>query len=256
MRMTTMTMMDSSNNEGRELKPPVTGCKLRHLMRRPIFPPYGLRNPNFVPISDHERAAPPLVSTRWNPTPEQLQALEEMYRRGIRTPSAEQIQHIAAKLRRFGKIEGKNVFYWFQNHKARERQKKRRQLAARIVHPTPPGLIRGYLEIEQHRKVLNCCTPSKDCASMQGAVIAADGWNHKEELEAKAKVVTVGNEWQSDLDLSSSSNGQENTKPYFNGITNQNQTTLHLFPSPQLEDSHIPHTFTPTCFFEFLPIKN
>lgn len=70
----------------------------------------------------------PLVSTRWNPTPEQLQALEEMYRRGIRTPSAEQIQQIASKLRRFGKIEGKNVFYWFQNHKARERQKKRRQL--------------------------------------------------------------------------------------------------------------------------------
>ncbi|KZV57882.1 WUSCHEL-related homeobox 1 [Dorcoceras hygrometricum] len=70
----------------------------------------------------------PLVSPRWNPTPDQLQALEELYRRGIRTPSAQQIQQIAAKLRRFGKIEGKNVFYWFQNHKARERQKKRRQL--------------------------------------------------------------------------------------------------------------------------------
>ncbi|GFP90825.1 wuschel-related homeobox 1 [Phtheirospermum japonicum] len=69
-----------------------------------------------------------MVSTRWNPTPEQLQALEELYRRGTRTPSAEQIQQIAARLRRFGKIEGKNVFYWFQNHKARERQKKRRQL--------------------------------------------------------------------------------------------------------------------------------
>lgn len=79
----------------------------------------------------------PLVSTRWNPTPEQLQALEEMYRRGTRTPSAEQIQQIAAKLRRFGKIEGKNVFYWFQNHKARERQKKRRQLelhAGKKIH--------------------------------------------------------------------------------------------------------------------------
>jgi Homeodomain len=28
-------------------------------------------------------------------------------------------------LRQYGKIEGKNVFYWFQNHKARDRQKKR-----------------------------------------------------------------------------------------------------------------------------------
>ncbi|GMQ11501.1 hypothetical protein CsSME_00054123 [Camellia sinensis var. sinensis] len=69
-----------------------------------------------------------VVSSRWNPTPEQLQTLEELYRRGTRTPSADQIQHITAQLRRYGKIEGKNVFYWFQNHKARERQKRRRQL--------------------------------------------------------------------------------------------------------------------------------
>ncbi|CAI9113669.1 OLC1v1014312C2 [Oldenlandia corymbosa var. corymbosa] len=69
-----------------------------------------------------------VVSSRWNPTPEQLQTLEELYRRGTRTPSAEEIQHITAQLRRYGKIEGKNVFYWFQNHKARERQKRRRQL--------------------------------------------------------------------------------------------------------------------------------
>ena len=48
-----------------------------------------------------------VVSSRWNPTPEQLQTLEELYRRGTRTPSAEQIQHITAQLRRYGKIEGK-----------------------------------------------------------------------------------------------------------------------------------------------------
>lgn len=74
--------------------------------------------------------ADPLVSSRWNPTQEQLKALQEMYERGVRTPSAEEIQIIASKLRRFGKIEGKNVFYWFQNHKARERLKRRRQPAS------------------------------------------------------------------------------------------------------------------------------
>nr|CAT02906.1 putative wuschel homeobox protein WUS [Ginkgo biloba] len=64
--------------------------------------------------------------TRWNPTPEQLSILSELYyRNGIRSPSADQIQRISWKLSRYGKIEGKNVFYWFQNHKARERQKKR-----------------------------------------------------------------------------------------------------------------------------------
>nr|ASV45872.1 WUSCHEL-related homeobox 2 [Broussonetia papyrifera] len=67
----------------------------------------------------------PFQSTRWSPTPEQLMALQELYQRGTRTPTAQQIQEITAKLRRFGKIEGKNVFYWFQNHKARDKKKQR-----------------------------------------------------------------------------------------------------------------------------------
>ncbi|KAE9607302.1 putative transcription factor homeobox-WOX family [Lupinus albus] len=65
-------------------------------------------------------------NTRWSPTPIQLLVLEELYRQGTKTPSSEQIQQIASQLCQFGKIEGKNVFYWFQNHKARERQKRRR----------------------------------------------------------------------------------------------------------------------------------
>ncbi|KAL2348599.1 hypothetical protein Fmac_002599 [Flemingia macrophylla] len=65
-------------------------------------------------------------STRWTPTSDQIRILKDLYyNNGIRSPSAEQIQRISARLRQYGKIEGKNVFYWFQNHKARERQKKR-----------------------------------------------------------------------------------------------------------------------------------
>ncbi|KAF7845498.1 WUSCHEL-related homeobox 3 [Senna tora] len=67
-------------------------------------------------------------SSRWSPTPEQLMILEELYRSGIRTPTASQIQHITTHLCFYGRIEGKNVFYWFQNHKARDRQKLRRKL--------------------------------------------------------------------------------------------------------------------------------
>ncbi|XP_044955124.1 putative WUSCHEL-related homeobox 2 [Hordeum vulgare subsp. vulgare] len=67
-------------------------------------------------------------TTRWCPTPEQLMILEEMYRGGLRTPTASQIQQITAHLAHYGRIEGKNVFYWFQNHKARDRQKLRRRL--------------------------------------------------------------------------------------------------------------------------------
>jgi hypothetical protein len=57
--------------------------------------------------------------------------LEEMYRSGVRTPNAAEIQQITAHLAYYGRIEGKNVFYWFQNHKARERQRLRRRLCAR-----------------------------------------------------------------------------------------------------------------------------
>ncbi|KAK9727294.1 hypothetical protein RND81_05G271800 [Saponaria officinalis] len=70
----------------------------------------------------------PAASTRWCPTPEQVMILEEMYRGGVRTPNAAHIQQITAHLSLYGKIEGKNVFYWFQNHKARDRQKLRKRL--------------------------------------------------------------------------------------------------------------------------------
>ncbi|KAL0655218.1 hypothetical protein Bca4012_075802 [Brassica carinata] len=66
------------------------------------------------------------TSTRWTPTTEQIRILKDIYyNNGVRSPTADQIQKISVRLRQYGKIEGKNVFYWFQNHKACERQKKR-----------------------------------------------------------------------------------------------------------------------------------
>ncbi|CAK7334287.1 unnamed protein product [Dovyalis caffra] len=66
------------------------------------------------------------TSTRWTPTTDQIRILKELYYiKGVRSPNGAEIQQISARLRKYGKIEGKNVFYWFQNHKARERQKKR-----------------------------------------------------------------------------------------------------------------------------------
>ncbi|KAE8656848.1 WUSCHEL-related homeobox 3 [Hibiscus syriacus] len=73
-------------------------------------------------------------SSRWCPTPQQLMMLEEMYRSGITNPNSTQIQHITSQLSLYGKIEGKNVFYWFQNHKARHRQKLRKKLTRQLQH--------------------------------------------------------------------------------------------------------------------------
>ncbi|PIM99022.1 hypothetical protein CDL12_17144 [Handroanthus impetiginosus] len=78
--------------------------------------------------------------SRWNPTKEQISMLESLYRQGLRTPSAEQIQQITNRLREYGHIEGKNVFYWFQNHKARQRQKQKQEMNLayfnRLMHST------------------------------------------------------------------------------------------------------------------------
>eukprot|EP01018_Ginkgo_biloba_P018547 Gb_29958 [translate_table: standard] len=64
-------------------------------------------------------------SSRWSPKAEQLTILEDMYASGIRNLSAEHTEQIAALLSLYGKIERKNVVYWFQNRKARDRQRQR-----------------------------------------------------------------------------------------------------------------------------------
>jgi hypothetical protein len=64
-----------------------------------------------------------------------------LYRGGMRTPNGQQIEDITAQLSRYGKIEGKNVFYWFQNHKARERQKQKRNSLGLSHSPRTPSPV-------------------------------------------------------------------------------------------------------------------
>nr|GMD40888.1 wuschel [Ipomoea batatas] len=78
------------------------------------------------------------VSTRWNPKSEQLQILRDLYyNHGMRNPSRQEIMGITQRLSQYGKIEEKNVFYWFQNQKGRERQQRKRlaTLAAEAATP-------------------------------------------------------------------------------------------------------------------------
>ncbi|KAL5227109.1 hypothetical protein ABZP36_015374 [Zizania latifolia] len=93
------------------------------------------------PLSPASAAAAALANARWTPTKEQIAVLEGLYRQGLRTPTAEQIQQITARLREHGHIEGKNVFYWFQNHKARQRQKQKQQsfdYFSKLLRRPPP----------------------------------------------------------------------------------------------------------------------
>ncbi|XP_011070619.1 WUSCHEL-related homeobox 1-like [Sesamum indicum] len=286
---------NSQNGKTMSTDPLSAGRKLRPLMPRPITsyttntgafstpttPCCCFHNPNFSawnqPLSGacadygvkrEIMSRTPLVSSRWNPTPEQLHALEEMYQRGTKTPSAEQIQQIAAKLRRFGKIEGKNVFYWFQNHKARERQKKRRQLELSAgkkmgynaettrQERRQSGLSRKYLEIE-HPKSLsapsNCTTTSQYSAPVVVEERQKDEWTQLDQKELQQIITAKTTQrscWQLDLSscmtapnnsalLKITAPDQENEKPFIavnkdvrdveSEIKEINQT-LQLFP--------------------------
>ncbi|XWS37582.1 hypothetical protein CRYUN_Cryun19dG0056900 [Craigia yunnanensis] len=204
-----MWMMDY--NDGAEFNMPdsFNGRKLRPLIPRPI--PSANNSPSFA-LNHHltmgdqnKRDFNTQPSSRWNPTPEQLRTLEELYRRGTRTPSADQIQHITAQLRRYGKIEGKNVFYWFQNHKARERQKRRRQMESAqdeqnrdidIFERKDSGANRTGYEVEQTNNwavPTNCSTLAEESVSIQTAAKAAvaecraDGWIQFDEGELQQR---------------------------------------------------------------------
>ncbi|KAK1380801.1 putative transcription factor homeobox-WOX family [Heracleum sosnowskyi] len=144
-------------------------------------------------------------AARWTPTPEQLYALEEIYQSDTRTPSATQIQQIAAKLRRFGKIEGKNVFYWFQNHKARERQKRRRQQLYNIstaptehLHTIGKSLgLRTCFEVGQAKNWLtpsDCSTISEESvvSSLATAEVAKSEMDEKIQSEDRGLQLKLG----------------------------------------------------------------
>uniref|UniRef100_A0A453IM92 Homeobox domain-containing protein n=1 Tax=Aegilops tauschii subsp. strangulata TaxID=200361 RepID=A0A453IM92_AEGTS len=60
------------------------------------------------PLSHNSAAA--AANARWTPTKEQIGMLEGLYRQGLRTPTAEQIQQVTARLQKHVPIEGKNVF--------------------------------------------------------------------------------------------------------------------------------------------------
>ncbi|XP_076908879.1 WUSCHEL-related homeobox 4-like [Bidens hawaiensis] len=118
---------------------------------------------------DHKKDSPQMEThpggTRWNPTQEQIGILEMLYRGGMRTPNAQQIEQITAQLSKYGKIEGKNVFYWFQNHKARERQKQKRNNLGLTHSPRslPSSTMINSIPLNPRGEVVE--SPYKKCRS-------------------------------------------------------------------------------------------
>ncbi|KAJ8559539.1 hypothetical protein K7X08_003597 [Anisodus acutangulus] len=169
------------------------------------------------------------VGNRWNPTNEQIELLESLYRQGIRTPSAEQIQQITGRLRAFGHIEGKNVFYWFQNHKARQRQKQKQDKFAyfnRFFHRTsvfPPPCPNGFPVV---------CSPYYTPQSNLGfykqypvpSVILPGPGGFKRRAACDAAAVYINDPTTHSQEISNMVYVSSNANKQFN------QETLNLFP--------------------------
>ncbi|GLJ54834.1 hypothetical protein SUGI_1177660 [Cryptomeria japonica] len=111
---------------------------------------------------------------RWKPTVEQLAILEDVYNRGIQSPSSDQIDQITLYLRAYGDIQGKNVFYWFQNHKWSDRQKRKRN----------PDHKAAPLTIKMSSSSSNAITGEKESAGLDKEC-AVEEVNESEQLPRK-----------------------------------------------------------------------
>ncbi|KAL7607463.1 WUSCHEL-related homeobox 4 [Lactuca sativa] len=132
---------------------------------------------------DHKKDSPQVEThpggTRWNPTQEQIGILEMLYRGGMRTPNAQQIEQITSQLCKYGKIEGKNVFYWFQNHKARERQKQKRNNLGlnHSLRSTPASTMINSISLNPRGEVVE--SPYKKCRSWSFECLEKDEEDNK-----------------------------------------------------------------------------
>ena len=87
------------------------------------------------------------VSNRWKPTAQQKEILEHIYRNGIQSPTVEDIERITSLLKNYGKVEGRNVLYWFQNSNAREREQRKRALESPLLFGAEEGIYAIKLNI-------------------------------------------------------------------------------------------------------------
>ncbi|XP_009771344.1 WUSCHEL-related homeobox 3-like [Nicotiana tabacum] len=104
--------------------------------------------------------------TRWKPTPQQLMILQDLYRKGLTNPNSSEVQMITSHLSMYGKIQWKNVFYWFQNHKARDRHKMRKQL------------LQKYPKDDHRQLIINNKNPPSPSPSPSSSTTVSQVYSH------------------------------------------------------------------------------
>ncbi|PIA39075.1 hypothetical protein AQUCO_02700327v1 [Aquilegia coerulea] len=183
------------------------------------------------------------AGSRWNPTKEQISILEALYKQGIRTPTAEQIQQITARLRAYGHIEGKNVFYWFQNHKARQRQKQKQENMVYLnqylqnTTTTAPVFSPSLCNNGCPYYIPQNTTPPAFCYYPQYPKVpipSTNGLRRKQQRDKKMKEMSVGDGavyHHAHKPYGIMHTGDMNEESIHNNITSSiNDETLALFP--------------------------
>ncbi|KAJ8747781.1 hypothetical protein K2173_012655 [Erythroxylum novogranatense] len=191
---------------------------------------------------------------------------------GVDKELNEQTTSWAATLRRLGKIEGRNVYYWFQNHKARERYKRRRQVqhdnGKQTMDMKESGFPKTVFELEQLKRI----------AIPTGFPHASEERSTDQEDYANWRPIqSINSSTTTSIELLNLHQGKSSLKPnnrenhdnYLEVETREIQT-LQLFPCRREdncylvndieEDKNLPirvinTNFSPNKFFEFLPLK-
>ncbi|XP_030937692.1 WUSCHEL-related homeobox 1-like isoform X2 [Quercus lobata] len=310
-------------NDGGEFNMPdsFNGRKLRPLIPRPLPSTNNINNNNsttntpclsrihgtdFFSQCQHLQASvseqnkmrefntpPVVVSSRWNPTPEQLRALEELYRRGTRTPSAEQIQHITAQLRRYGAnrtvFEVEQTKNWAPHINcstlAEESVSIQRSAKAAVAECMTDGWIqfdegelqqrRNFVERNATRQIMQLTCPphlthliNTPTSSTTTATTTTTQATVRTTMEQKLIKTR-------DLNIFIAPYRENGINHFNSSVSNEEDgcgesQTLQLFPLRSSSDgnnnineretdisvSAMNANFTPFQFFEFLPLKN
>eukprot|EP00238_Polyblepharides_amylifera_P011697 CAMPEP_0196582854 /NCGR_PEP_ID=MMETSP1081-20130531/40981_1 /TAXON_ID=36882 /ORGANISM="Pyramimonas amylifera, Strain CCMP720" /LENGTH=193 /DNA_ID=CAMNT_0041903561 /DNA_START=194 /DNA_END=778 /DNA_ORIENTATION=+ len=86
-------------------------------------------------VAEESRSVPLKLATRWIPTAEQVQVMEEAFAAGHVAPSKAKLKDLSMQLMQLGPVGEANLYNWFQNRKARA--KKRIQSNFPLISPTP-----------------------------------------------------------------------------------------------------------------------
>ncbi|PRQ30805.1 putative transcription factor Homobox-WOX family [Rosa chinensis] len=109
--------------------------------------------------------------SKWTPTTDQIRILKELfYNKGVRSPTVEQVQRIYLQLKWYSKIEFKNVYFWFVNQRAREKQKKTSTSDVHVPMQRS-GLVGGSINLN---------FGSTSSADVGGSIMEQRGEDHQE----------------------------------------------------------------------------